>query len=118
MKDICVDFIKNNTSAAGIISTKPLLIKRANELGLFAVQKFFMIYAIRYANVKKQVNANDPDVVELLPAGLSKIIKYIAEEVKKPIVASGLVPDKEDIIGELSAGAIAVSTTNQGLWFY
>ena len=33
-KEVAVDFIRNNTSADGIISTKPALIKRARELSL------------------------------------------------------------------------------------
>lgn len=117
-KEICVDFIKKYTKADGIISTKPFLIKRANELGLFTIQRFFMIDGITYANVVKHVKDNNPDVVELLPAGLTKIIRYLKEEIDRPIVASGLVQDKEDVIGALSAGAIAISTTNREIWDY
>ncbi len=118
IKEICVDFIKNHTKADGIISTKPILIKRAKELDLFTVQRFFMIDFITYANVKKQVKVYNPDVIELLPAGLSKVIKFLCEDIDIPVVASGLVLDKDDVIGALSAGAIAVSTTNNDVWFY
>lgn len=115
-KDICVDFIKKYTEADGIISTKPFLIKRANELGLFTVQRFFMIDAITYANIKKHVRENNPDVIEVMPAGLTKMIRYVLEEVDKPLVASGLILDKEDVLEALKAGSIAVSTTNQAMW--
>ncbi|MCP1101403.1 glycerol uptake operon antiterminator [Aequitasia blattaphilus] len=115
-RDISVDFIKKYTKADGIISTKPFLIKRANELGLFTVQRFFMIDAITYANIKKHVKENNPDVVEIMPAGLTKMIRYVLEQVDKPLVASGLVLDQEDVMGALKAGAIAVSTTNMEVW--
>ncbi|MCP1109788.1 glycerol-3-phosphate responsive antiterminator [Ohessyouella blattaphilus] len=115
-RDISVDFIKKYTQADGIISTKPFLIKRANELGLFTVQRFFMIDAITYANIKKHVKENNPDVVEIMPAGLTKMIRYVLEQVDKPLVASGLVLDREDVMGALKAGAIAVSTTNMEVW--
>lgn len=115
-KEVCVDFLKQFTLADGIISTKPFLIKRANELGLFTIQRFFMIDYITYANVKKQVKANNPDIIELMPAGLPKVIRYLREEVDKPVLASGLILDKEDVFGALGAGAIAVSTTNQEIW--
>ncbi|MEG0155210.1 MAG: glycerol-3-phosphate responsive antiterminator [Lachnospiraceae bacterium] len=115
-KDVSVDFIKKYTKADGIISTKPYLIKRGNDLGLFTVQRFFMIDAITYANVKKHVKENNPDIVEIMPAGLTKMIRYVLEQVDKPVVASGLVLDKEDVMGALKAGAIAVSTTNQEIW--
>ena len=51
-----------------------------------------------------------------MPAGLTKIIGYLLEEIDKPVVASGLVQDKEDVMGALKVGAIAVSTTNREVW--
>lgn len=115
-KEICVDFIKQYVKADGIISMKPLMIKRANEIGLFTIQRFYMIDGFTYANVEKNVKNSNPDVVEFMPVGLSKVMKYLAESINKPIVASGLTQDKEDIIGALKAGAIAVATSNRGLW--
>ena len=115
-KEISVDFIKKYTKADGIISMKPNLIKRANELGVFTIQRFYMIDGFMYANVVKNVRTSNPDVVEFMPAGLSKVMKYLAEQIQKPIVASGLTQDKADIMGALKAGAVAVATTNRELW--
>lgn len=115
-KEISVDFIKKYTKAAGIISMKPALIKRANELGMFTIQRFYMIEGLTYANVAKNVKTSNPDVVEFMPAGLSKLIRYLVELIDKPIVASGLTQDQEDIIHALKAGALAIATTNRGLW--
>lgn len=115
-KEISVDFIKKYTEAEGIISMKTAMIKRANELGMFTIQRFYMMDGFTYANIEKHVKNCNPDVVEFLPAGLYKVMKYLAETIKKPIVASGLTQDKEDIIGALKAGAIAVATTNRSLW--
>ena len=116
-KDICVDFIKKFTEADGIISTKAHLIKRANEVGLFTIQRFFMIDQLTYDNIKRNVRDTDPDVVEMMPAGLEKMIRYAIEEVEgKPLIASGLVLDQSDVTKALAAGAIAVSTTNRKVW--
>jgi len=115
-KDISVDFIRKYTKADGIISTKPNLIKRANQLGFFTIQRFFMIDAITYTNIKKHVNENNPDIVEVMPAGLVKMIGYVMDEIDKPLVASGLVLDEDDVMGALKAGAIAISTTNREIW--
>ena len=116
VKEISVDFIKKYTKADGRISTKPGLIKRANELGMFTVQRFFMTDALSYANIVKYVHNTNPDVVELLPAGLPKVIRYLLEEIQRPVVASGLLLDKKDVITALGAGVHAVSTTNRELW--
>ena len=115
-KEISVDFLKKYTKADGIISMKPNMIKRAKEVGLFTVQRFYMMDALTYANIVKHVKNCDPDVVEFLPAGLPKVIKYLLEEIDKPVVASGLILDKEDVMGALKAGAFAVSTTNRKMW--
>lgn len=115
-KEISVDFIRKYTQADGIISMKPALIKRANELGMFTIQRFYMIDGLTYANVAKNVKNSNPDVVEFMPAGLSKLIRYLVELIDKPIVASGLTQDQEDIILALKAGALAIATTNRELW--
>lgn len=115
-KEISVDFIKKYTQADGIISMKPTLIKRANELGLFTIQRFYMIDGLTYANVAKNVKNSNPDVVEFMPVGLSKLIRYLVELIDKPIVASGLTQDREDVIHALKAGALAVATSNRELW--
>lgn len=115
--EISVDFIKKYTKAAGIISTKPHLIKRGNELGMITIQRFFMLDRLAYNNIKKHVRETSPDIVEMIPAGLTKMISYAIEEINgKPLVASGLILDKSDVMGALSAGALAVSTTNTEIW--
>ena len=112
-----MDFLKKSTKAAGIISTKPHLIKRGNELGLITIQRFFMLDRLTYNNIKKHVRGTSPDIVEVMPAGLFKMIRYVLEEIgDTPLVASGLVLDKSDVMGALSAGALAVSTTNTDVW--
>jgi len=115
-QEISVDFIKEYTRADGIISTKPAIIRRANQLGLFTIHRFFMIDYITYANIVKHSKGTDPNVVELMPAALPKVVRYLRQVIDKPIISSGLVLDKEDVIIALSAGAHAVSTTNRDVW--
>lgn len=115
-KEFAVDFLKKYTKADGVISMKPMMIKRARELNFFTIQRFYTIDALSYANVVKHAKNCDPDVVEIMPAGLTKIIGYLLEDIKKPIIASGLVMDEKDVMGVLKVGALAVSTTNRPLW--
>lgn len=53
-----------------------------------------------------------------MPAGETKIIRLLLSRklINKPIVASGLILDVEDILDSLKAGAVAISTTNRALW--
>ena len=69
-----------------------------------------------YENIEKQLNAVRPDIVEILPGAMPKVIRKVCRKVRQPVIASGLISDKEDIMVALAAGAIAVSSTNQEVW--
>ena len=45
-KRVAVDFIAHNTRADGIISTKNTLVERAKEMGLYAIQRTFVVDSI------------------------------------------------------------------------
>ena len=115
-KEISVDFIKEKTKADGIITTKPLLAKRAKELGLYTVLRFFIIDSLALSNLAKQAKDAKPDCMEILPGVMPKIISRISRENAIPLIAGGLISDKEDVCNALDAGAIAVSTTNPEIW--
>ncbi|ABX40706.1 glycerol-3-phosphate responsive antiterminator, GlpP [Lachnoclostridium phytofermentans ISDg] len=116
-KEISVDFIKKHTKADGIISTKPMLIKRAKELSLYTVLRFFVIDSMAYENIEKQCMNVKPDCIEILPGIMPKVIKKICNTRDIPVIAGGLISDKEDIMQALDAGAVSISTTNPKVWF-
>lgn len=115
-KEVAVDYIKEHTRADGILSTKSGLIKRGRELGLYTMLRTFIIDSLSYENVVKQIANAKPDMLEILPGVMPKIIKRMTKTVKIPIVAGGLISDREDVMNALSAGAISVSTTNPKVW--
>ena len=49
-----------------------------------------------------------PDEVGIVAAGA---------QTRVPVIAGGLITDKEDIMDALGAGAVSISTTNQSVWF-
>lgn len=116
MKEVAVDYIKNSTRARGIISTKPLLVKRAKELGLIAIQRTFVIDSIAYNNMMKQIKEYEPDAIEILPGVMPSVTSDVRKAVDIPIIASGLLRSKKDIVAALDAGADAISTTAENLW--
>lgn len=116
-KEVSVDYIKKRTRADGIITTKPILVKRAKELGLAAVLRFFIIDSMALANLSRQTREARPDCIEVLPGVMPKVIRKITKENKIPLIAGGLISDKEDVCNALDAGAVAVSSTNTKIWF-
>ena len=118
-KDISVDFIKNNTKADGIITTKGNLIGRAKELGLYTVLRYFVIDSMALVNIEKQDKhgISQPDVIEILPGiVLPKVIKRVNAVSHVPVLAGGLISDRDDVMNALNNGVLAVSTTNERVW--
>ena len=115
-KDIVVEFIRKNTKADGIISTKPTLIKKSRELGMFTILRYFLLDSMAYENIRQQQHAVKPDFIEVLPGVMPKIIGNVCKMSRTPIIAGGLISDKESVMDALSAGAIAVSSTNHEVW--
>ena len=116
-KEIAVDFIKNYTQADGIITTKPALIKRAKELGLYTILRLFVIDSMAYANIEHQLRTAKPDLIEVLPALMPKVLAKICKLSTVPVIAGALVSDKEDVIALLQAGVVSISSTNEKIWF-
>lgn len=116
-KDIAVDFIHNCTQADGVISTKPNMIRRAKNCGLITIQRFFLLDTLSFLNIERQINAERPDFIELLPGVMPKIISRVTALTPIPIIAGGLVSDKEDVMAALGAGALAVSSSSRQVWF-
>ena len=115
-KEISVEFIARQTRADGIITTKPALVRRAKELGIFAVLRFFVIDSLALKNIENlemQCGTSRPDFIEVLPGVMPKVLGRIAKVSRIPMIAGGLITEKEDVIAALSVGAIAVSSTNQ-----
>lgn len=111
-----IDYIKNNTKADGILSTKGNLVKHATDIGLISILRNFIIDSIAMENVNKQVELAHPDMIEIMPGIMPEIIEKLKNEIKLPLIAGGLISDKKDVIAALSAGADAVSTTKEELW--
>ena len=115
-KDAAVDYMKNNIHADGIISTRPQLIKKASSLSMYTVLRVFALDSMAYENIGKQVLAGKPDAIEILPGLMPKVIEKVCRLVNIPVIAGGLISEKEDVVNALSAGAVSVSTTDFNVW--
>lgn len=113
---IAVDYIAEKTQADGIISTNAAMIRRAGECSLLTVMRFFLIDSIALENMKRQSARCRPDIIEILPALAPKKMKTILNEAHAPVIASGLIRDREDVLSLLNAGVCAVSSTNHAVW--
>ena len=99
-KEIVVDFIRKNTEADGIISTKAALIKRGKELKMFTVLRYFLLDSMAYENIRQQQHAVKPDYIEVLPGVMPKVIGKVCKMSKTPIIAGGDLAELQKITDE------------------
>ncbi len=100
----------------GIISTRSAIIKHARELGLLTVQRFFIVDSHSIDTAIDAINIARPDMIEIMPGIMSKIIERFSEAVRAPVIAGGLIETKQEVIDALSAGATGISTNAKKLW--
>ncbi|MDL2324977.1 glycerol-3-phosphate responsive antiterminator [Ruminococcaceae bacterium OttesenSCG-928-A16] len=115
-REVAVDYIAQTTKADGIISTKPALVKHAKATGLVAIRRFFLLDSLALQSLEKQLTPDAADFIEILPGCMPKIIQKIVIKTTIPVIAGGLISDKEDVVSALNAGATAVSSTNPAVW--
>lgn len=115
-KEIAADFIRTYTCADGVISTKPQLLRHAREVGLVTVLRVFVLDSMALDNIDKLRMACNPDIIELVPGIVPKVIKLVKSLYRTPVIAGGLIRDKEDTMSALSAGAMSISTSCEAAW--
>lgn len=120
-KEAAVDYIRLRTKADGIITTRANLIRHAKESGLATVLRYFVLDSLALVNIEKQAQqhqASQPDVIEILPGVISpKDLSRICEMSRVPVIAGGLIHDREDVMNALHAGVVAISTSTPEVWF-
>lgn len=110
-----IRFLKR-IEADGVISTKTGIIKIAREQGLFTVQRIFIVDSHSLATTVDAVKASKPDMIEVMPGTLPKVVERLKKSVDVPIIAGGLIETQAEVDAVLEAGASAVSTANRTLW--
>ena len=115
-KEIVVTYLRTHTEADGILSSKAFMVKAAKEQGLLAIHRLFLIDSMSYQNARKQKKISKADCIEILPGCMPRVISWLLEEETIPLIAGGLVCDKDDVVAALKAGATAVASSNEGVW--
>lgn len=100
----------------GVISTRTNIIKAAKEAGLCTIQRFFVLDSQSVDTVMKTLSSAKPDMIELMPGTLCKIISRISSQTDIPIIAGGLIENQNEVCEAYKSGAVAISTGKTQLW--
>lgn len=111
-----IKYIAQKWKPEGIITTKSGLIRYANEEGLMTIQRIFLIDRNGLKKGIEVAHKCKPNAIEVLPGIMPTIIDELTNQTHLPIIAGGLVSNKEEILNGLGAGALAISTGDPKLW--
>lgn len=100
----------------GIISTKAQLIRLAKEQALITVQRFFALDSKGMESIEEMLRSTNPHLMEIMPGVIGKAIRRFHKS-GIPVIAGGLIETKQEVTDALGAGATAVSTGQQKLWY-
>ena len=117
--EAALDYIRNYTEADGIITTKHSLIPHAKALGLNTILRMFLLDSTSLDTFERNSAATSvsPDVMEVLPGALlPELIARIVKTSKQPVMCSGMITTKSEVLNALDNGAVSISTTNEKLW--
>ena len=114
---VSLRYFHDNIKPDGIITTKGNLVRIAKNNGIFIIQRLFALDSLSLASGIESLHTTKPDAIEILPGIMPKVIKEVHGETSIPVIAGGLIRDKEDVIDCLNAGALGVSTSKKELWY-
>jgi glycerol uptake operon antiterminator len=111
-----IRFARRHFQITGIISTKTHCVKLAKVAGLLAILRVFILDSSALKTGAQHAQLCRPDFVEVLPGLSPKIIRLARQTFTVPLIAGGLIQEKDDVAEAIAAGAAAVSTSNWDLW--
>lgn len=114
---IAIRYFHDSIRPDGIITTKGNLIRIAKNNGIFIIQRLFALDSLSLASGIESLHTTKPEAIEILPGIMPKVIKEVHGQTRIPVIAGGLIRDKEDVIDCLNAGALGVSTSKKELWY-
>jgi glycerol uptake operon antiterminator len=112
-----VEFLASS-GCAGIISTHTDVLGVTRSLGLYAVQRTFVIDSESVTSSMRSLRNFVPDALELLPAPVApRLLPHLREHYGTvAAVGGGLIADLQEADSLIRQGLDAVSTGNPELW--
>ena len=111
-----LEYLVDTSHPQGIITTRKNLITMGKKLGLYTIQRMFLIDTTSIISAINMAKNTKPDAVEILPGIAPKVIRAIKSKIDTPIITGGLITNEIEIVNALKAGAVGVSVSKKSLW--
>lgn len=114
--EAAAQFLCQVIKPAGVISTHSNVIATAKKHNLISIQRIFLLDSHSLDTSMHIMKSSDPDFIEVLPGMMPQLIREIAEQSRRPILAGGFIRSMEDVDLIRSSGAAAVTTSSRAIW--
>ena len=112
-----VRYVARGLGADGIVSSRANVIKLARAEGMYTVQRLFILDSASVETGCKIIKKAAADALEILPGPiLSRVAHKLRPGKGQVLIAGGLLSSREEVEQALSAGAVAVSTSDPRVW--
>lgn len=114
---IGIKLLKNFFKVDGIISSNSMNVNISKAIGLYAIQRFFLIDSRGVDSGLKALKNTKSDAIEVLPGPLATKFKDKINEVRDiPLLGGGFIDNKSIVSDIFKAGFIGVTTSKKELW--
>ena len=112
-----VNYLKR-VGARGIISTHLDPLRHALAIGLYGIQRTFLLDSGAMEAITGQLKNSPVHALEILPALVAPkmLIRVRALGLNLPVVGGGLIQTMKEVEALLAQGLSAVSTSNPEMW--
>ena len=112
-----VNYLKR-AGARGIISTHLDPLRHALSIGVYGIQRTFLLDSGAMDTITNQLKNTPVDALEVLPAMVApKILERVrAISADLPVVGGGLIQNMKEVEDLLAQGLSAVSISNPTMW--
>lgn len=112
-----IKLLKNLFKVDGIISSNSTNVNMAKMIGLYAIQRFFLIDSRGLESGLKALKNSKCDAIEVLPGLISTNFKdKIAKVRNVPLLGGGFITERSNVIEVYKAGFVGVTTSEKKLW--
>jgi glycerol uptake operon antiterminator len=112
-----VNYLKR-VGAKGIISTHLDPLRHALAIGLYGIQRTFLLDSGAMDTITNQLKNSPVHALEILPAQVApKLVERVrAISADLPVVGGGLIQSMKEVEELLAQGLSAVSTSHPEMW--
>jgi glycerol uptake operon antiterminator len=107
-----------NAGVDAVISSHGQLMPAIRHEGMTAILRLLLVRRSQLDTAVAAINRSAPNIVEILPGVILPSVIGLMPPFEVPVLAGGFIRTQADVGAALSAGALGITTSSQGLWGY